>query len=89
MRSTSIVISEFLRAGYFVFNLSGGIWEYLEQSVLMFRVAELFSYDFQTILHFADVDNWILGRVDLQFSLLSEICIQFVINFGHIFVYLI
>lgn len=84
MRSTKVVISAYLRAGYFVFNLSGGIWEHLEGSVWLFRVAELFSYDFPTILHFADADDWILRRVDLRFSSLSDICIQFVIDFGHI-----
>jgi hypothetical protein len=33
---------------------SGSIWEHLEGSVWLFRVAELFGYNFQTIFHFAD-----------------------------------
>jgi hypothetical protein len=43
-----------LKAHRFAFNLSGSNWEHLESSVWLFRVAELFSSDFQTILHFAD-----------------------------------
>jgi len=30
------------------------MWEHLEGSVKLFRVAEWFSYDFETILHIAD-----------------------------------
>jgi len=54
-RSTGEVVSERLRAHRFVFSLSGSIWEHLEGSVWLFRVTELFGYDFQTILHFAAV----------------------------------
>ena len=54
-RSTGEVVSEHLKAHRFAFNLSGSIWVHLEGSVWLFRVAELFGYDFQTILHLADV----------------------------------
>jgi len=30
------------------------IWQHLEEVAWLIRVAELFSYDFQTILHFAN-----------------------------------
>ena len=53
--STGEVVSEHLRAHHFALSLSGSIWERLEGSVWLFRVAELFSRDFQTVLHFADV----------------------------------
>jgi len=53
-RSTSEVVPEHLSAHRFAFSLSGSIWEHLEASVLLFRVAELFGYDFETILHFGD-----------------------------------
>jgi len=36
-------------------SLSESIWEHLEESVCLFKVAELFSCDLQTILHIADV----------------------------------
>ena len=35
--------------------LSGSIWEHLKIEVWLFRVAELFRYDFRTIVRFADV----------------------------------
>jgi hypothetical protein len=38
----------------FVLSLSGSIWEHLDGSVWLFRVAELFRCAFQTILHFAN-----------------------------------
>jgi len=57
LRSTGEAVSERLRAHCFAFSLSGNIWEHLEGSVWLFRVAELFSYDFQTILHVADEDR--------------------------------
>jgi len=53
--STSEVVSKHLRGHRFAFSLSGSIWGHLEQFVWLFRVAELFGYDFQTILHYADV----------------------------------
>ena len=53
-RSTGEVVSEHPRAYCFAFSLSGSIWEHLEESVWLFIVAELFSYDFKTIIHFAD-----------------------------------
>jgi len=53
-RSTGEAVSEHLGAHRFAFNLCGSTWEHLEGSVWLFRVAELFGYDFQTILHFAD-----------------------------------
>jgi len=45
-----------LRIRRFAFSLSGSIGAHLEGSVLLFRVAELFSFDFQTIVNFADVE---------------------------------
>jgi len=54
-RSTGEVVSEHLRAHRFAFNQFGSIWEHLDGSVCLFRVVELFSYEFQTMLHFADV----------------------------------
>jgi hypothetical protein len=39
----------------FAFSLFGSIWEHLEGLVWLFGIAELLSYDFRTILHFADV----------------------------------
>jgi hypothetical protein len=38
----------------FAFSLFGSFWELLEGLVWLFRIAESLSYDFQTILHFAD-----------------------------------
>jgi len=54
-RSTGDVVPEHLRAHRCAFSLSGSIWAHLEGSVWLFRVTELFGYDFQTIIHFADV----------------------------------
>ena len=51
---TGEVVSEHLREHRLAFSLSGSIWEHLAGSKGLFRVAQLFSYDFQTILHFAD-----------------------------------
>jgi hypothetical protein len=48
------LVLEHLRAHRFALSRSGSIWEHLARLVLLFRVAELFSCDFQTILHFAD-----------------------------------
>jgi len=45
---------ELLKAPSFALSLSGSIWEHLEGEVWLLRVAELFSCDFETILHFAD-----------------------------------
>jgi len=42
----------------YAFSPSGSIWRHLEASVLLFRVAELFSYSIQPILHFADVESF-------------------------------
>jgi len=39
----------------FAFSLFGSVWELLERSVWLFGIAESLSYDFRTILHFADV----------------------------------
>ena len=47
-------MSEHLRAHRIAFSISGSILEHLEGSVWLFTVAELFSNDFQTTLHFAD-----------------------------------
>jgi hypothetical protein len=52
--NTGEVVSEHLGAHRFAFSLSGSFWGHLEETVWLFRVAELFGYDFQTILHFAD-----------------------------------
>ena len=52
---TCDVAWEHLRAHRFAFSLSGSIWDHLEGSVRLFRVAELFGDDFQTILHFAEL----------------------------------
>jgi len=38
----------------FAFSLFRSIWEVLEGSGWLFRIDELLSYDFGTILHFAD-----------------------------------
>ena len=54
LRSTGDIVSEHLGAYRIAFSLSASIWEHLEGSVWLFRVAELFSYNFQTIFHFAD-----------------------------------
>jgi len=54
LRSTQEVVSEHLGAHHFAFSLSGSIWKDLEGSVWLFTVAELFWYNFQTILHCAD-----------------------------------
>jgi len=62
-RSTGEVVSEHLRAHRFAFGLSGSIWEHLEGSVGLFRVAELFGYDFQTISHCAHEQE--ISPVDL------------------------
>jgi hypothetical protein len=53
--STGEVVSEHLTAHRFALMLSESNWERLVGSVLQFWVAELFSCDFQIILHFADV----------------------------------
>jgi hypothetical protein len=53
------------RAHRFPFSLSGSIWEHLEGSVWLFRVAELCGYDFQTILHFADVVTGAKSEIQL------------------------
>jgi hypothetical protein len=45
----------YLNAHRLAISLSGGIWMHLEASMWLFRVAELFSYYFQMILHFANV----------------------------------
>jgi hypothetical protein len=37
------------------FSLFGSFWELQERSVWLFRKAGALIYDFQTILHFADV----------------------------------
>jgi len=42
---------------HFAFSLFRSFWELLEQLVWLFRIAESLSYDFQTILHFAD-EGW-------------------------------
>ena len=55
LRGTGEVVSEHPGAHHFAFSLSGSIWEYLEGLVWLFRVAEMFSYNLQTILQFADV----------------------------------
>jgi hypothetical protein len=49
------VLSEHLRGTLFAFSLFWYFWELLEESVWLFRTAESLSYDFQTILHFADI----------------------------------
>jgi hypothetical protein len=43
------------KAHRFAFSLFGSFSELLEGLVWLFRIAESLSYDFQTILHFADV----------------------------------
>jgi len=55
LESTGEVVSEHLTANHFALGLSGSIWEHLEGSVWLFRVAELFSCDFKTMIHFADI----------------------------------
>jgi len=60
LRSTREEVLKHLRAYRFALSLSGSIWEHLEGSVCLFRVAELFSYDFQIILYFAD-DSIMVG----------------------------
>jgi hypothetical protein len=52
--SSGKLIFEHSGAHRIAFKLSGSIWEHLEGPVWLFRVAEMFCYDFQTILHFAD-----------------------------------
>jgi len=52
--STGEVVLEHLRAHRFAFNLFGSIWAHLEGSGWLFRVAEVYSYDFKTFEHFAD-----------------------------------
>jgi hypothetical protein len=42
-------------AHFFAFSLFGSLWDLLEGSVWLFRIAVLLSYDFQIILHFADI----------------------------------
>ena len=54
LRITCEVFSEHRGAHRVASSLPGSIWEHMEGSVWLFRVAELFSYDFPTILHFAD-----------------------------------
>jgi hypothetical protein len=55
VRSTRDIFSEQLRAHRIAFSLSGSKLKHLEGSVWLFRVAELFSYNFQTILHSGNV----------------------------------
>jgi len=54
LRSIGEVVLAHLKSYSFALRLSGSIWEHLDGSVWLFRVAELFSCTFQTILHFAD-----------------------------------
>jgi len=54
LRRTREVVLEHLRAHRFASRISGSIWKHLEASVWLFRVAESFSYNFQTVLDFAD-----------------------------------
>jgi len=49
------LVFKYLDALHLVFSLSGCIWENLEGLPWLFRVVELFSQDFLTVLHFADV----------------------------------
>jgi len=70
LSSTGKVVSEHLRAHRFPFSLSGSIWEHLEGSVWPFRVAESFSYDFETILHFADETQCQSFNLRVQFTIL-------------------
>jgi len=53
LRITGEVISEHLGTYFFVSILSGSIRKHPEASVWLFRVAVVFSYNFETILHFA------------------------------------
>ena len=46
------VVSELFKAYHLVFSLFWSIWEYLEESVWLFRVNEVLRCDFQIILHF-------------------------------------
>jgi hypothetical protein len=39
-------VSEYLRSASFEFSLFGSVWELLEGSVWLFRIAESLSYDF-------------------------------------------
>jgi len=55
------VVLEHLRVYRFAFTLFESMWEHLETSVWLFRVAELFSYDVQTISDFADFIEYLLG----------------------------
>jgi len=43
-----------MRAHHVAVSLSWSFWELLEELVSRFRLAELLSFDFQMILHFAD-----------------------------------
>jgi len=54
-----------LRVHCIPFSLTVSIWEYLEGSVWLFRVGELFSSNFQTILHFADEFSKNLNITDM------------------------
>jgi hypothetical protein len=61
------VVSKHLGAHHIAISLSGSIWKYLKSSLWLLKVAELFRINFQTILHFADVEivsatcdpNWV------------------------------
>ena len=69
------VVSEHLRAHRCAFSLSGSIWKHLEESVWLFRVAELFSYNFQNLLHClmrAASVNTMTMRHQQQLQFLSE-----------------
>jgi len=42
--------------------------------VWLFRVAELFGYDFQTILHFADITIFELFACDIRVGVVRVMC---------------
>jgi hypothetical protein len=52
----------------FAFSLFGSVWELLERSVWLFRTAESLSYDFRTILHFADEEASNLMKYNIMFT---------------------
>jgi len=53
-RRTGKVWLQCLIARQIPFNLAENICKYIQALVWPFRVAKLFRYDFQTILHFVD-----------------------------------
>jgi hypothetical protein len=64
LKSTREVVSEHMWAHHYVLCLSGSICKHLQVSVQLFRVAELLSYYFKTIFHFADVQDSKLRLID-------------------------